>query len=155
MRKQITKSSKLSLFILACFILSFNIVQAAEYLSINKDGINIRKGPGTNKEIAMELFADWPVKVVQKKGDWYEIVDYEGDGGWVFSKLVRKNNTVVVNVNKVANLRSGPSKNDPTIAELERGVVLHRLQRKGDWTEVKHHTGTKGWIYSSLLWPKN
>lgn len=154
MQKNISKAKRLALIILASLVLCAGTIQAAEYVTVNKDGVNIRKGPGTSEEIVMELFADWPLKIVSKKGDWYQIVDYENDGGWIFSKLVRKNNTVIVNVNKVGNMRSGPSKNEPIIAEVERGVVLERIERRGSWTKVKHHQGTIGWIYTSLLWPK-
>ena len=72
----------------------------------------------------MELFTGWPVKVLSTKGNWYQIVDYEDDKGWIFHTLVKKNDTVIVNVQKTGNMRSGPGKNNAVIAEVERGVVL-------------------------------
>jgi len=128
--------------------------QAAEFLTVSKDNVNVRKGPGTQHPVVMELFEGWPLKVLSKKGDWYEIVDYENDKGWIHSSLVRKNDTVIVNVNKTGNMRSGPGKNNPVIAEVERGVVLTRVSSKDKWVKVKHSQGTVGWIYQTLLWPQ-
>ena len=43
---------------------------AADYISVKKDGVNIRSGPGTSNEILWEVFKDFPLEVVQKKGKW-------------------------------------------------------------------------------------
>ncbi len=128
--------------------------QAAEFLTVSKDNVNVRKGPGTQNPVVMELFEGWPVKVLSQKGEWYEIVDYENDKGWIHSSLVRENDTVIVNVNKTGNMRSGPGKKNPVVAEVERGVVLTKLASKDKWIKVKHSQGTVGWIYQTLLWPQ-
>lgn len=139
------------------FMLFFALsAQAAQYLTVAKDGVNVRRGPSTNEEIVMELFEGWPLKVTQKKGDWYQVVDYENDKGWIYKTLVKSNNSVIVNVKKTGNMRSGPSKTSPVIAEVERGVVLERLStNKSGWVKVKHSQGTVGYIFKSLLWPQS
>lgn len=145
---------RISLCVVVFIVLFALSAEAAQYLTVAKDGVNVRRGPSTNDEIVMELFEGWPLRVVSKKGDWYEIIDYENDKGWIYSSLVRKNNTVIVNVKKTGNMRSGPSTKDPVIAEVERGVVLERLEKKNGWVKVKHSQGTVGWIHGPLLWPK-
>lgn len=147
------KLSLISCLTVAVFLSLVFTCQAAQFLTVSKDNVNVRKGPSTQNPVVMELFEGWPLKVMSQKGEWYEIVDYENDKGWIHSTLVRKNDTVIVNVNKTGNMRSGPGKNNSVVAEVERGVVLKKLGSEGKWVKVKHSQGTVGWIYQTLLWP--
>ena len=60
---------------------------------------------------------------------------------------------MIVNAQKSLNMRSGASTKDSIVADVERGVVLTKIETKGKWTKVRHSSGTTGWIYSPLLWP--
>ncbi|MFW2367183.1 MAG: SH3 domain-containing protein [Desulforhopalus sp.] len=126
---------------------------AAEYLSVTTDNANVRTGPGTNYPASMELFLGYPLKVLKTQGEWYKITDFENDTGWIHKSIVKKNNSVIVNAQKSLNMRSGGSTKDSIIADVERGVVLTRLEKKGKWTKVRHSSGTSGWVYSPLIWP--
>lgn len=128
-------------------------VLAAQFLSVTVDNANVRVGPGKNYQVVMELFAGYPLKVLKKQGEWYKVSDYENDSGWIHRSIVRPNNTVIVNAKKSLNMRSGPSTKNKIIADVERGVVLQKLEVKGKWTKVRHDGGTTGWIYNQLLWP--
>ncbi len=126
---------------------------SAEYVSVTKDGVNVRTGPSTSNPVYMELFEGYPLKVVDKKGDWLKVTDFEDDSGWIYSPLIEKRDTVIVNASSRANMRSGPGTGNAVVATLERGVVLELLERRQDWVKVKHASGTEGWIYASLVWP--
>jgi SH3-like domain-containing protein len=126
---------------------------AADYLSVTTDNANVRTGPGKKYQITMELFSGYPLKVLKKQGEWYKITDYEKDSGWIHKSIVKSRDTVIVNAKKSLNMRSGPTTKNSVVADVERGVVLKKLESKGKWTKVRHSTGTVGWIYSSLLWP--
>lgn len=126
---------------------------AADYVSVIKDGVNVRTGPGTSNPVYMELFSGYPLKVLERQGDWLKIQDFENDTGWVFSSLVEDGKTVIVNATSKVNMRSGPGTSNPVIANIERGVVLDTIERKGKWVNVRHMSGTQGWIYAPLLWP--
>ena len=126
---------------------------AANYLSVTTDNANVRTGPGTNYPVAMELFQGYPLKVLKKQGEWYKVSDYEKDTGWIHDSIVKDKDTVIVDAKKSLNMRSGPSKNNPVVADVERGVVLNKISTEGNWTKVRHSSGTIGWIYSPLLWP--
>jgi SH3-like domain-containing protein len=141
-------------FVLGCTcLLTSTSVFAAEYLSITTDNANVRTGPGSNYPASMELFKGYPLKVEKKEGEWYKITDFEKDSGWVHKSIVKKADTVIVNSGKSINMRSGPSTKDSVVADVERGVVLTRISEEGDWTNVRHSSGTTGWIHNSLLWP--
>lgn len=145
--------NKLRSGLLTFFIIVFSSSTAlsAEYVSIKKDGVNIRSGPDTKKEILWEVFKDFPLKVVKKEGKWTETVDFEGDKGWVYSSLLSTNKTVIVKV-KTANMRSGPGTDYDIVAAVKYGVVFRVNKKKSDWIKLSHEDGTEGWIHRDLLW---
>ncbi|MBU0664323.1 MAG: SH3 domain-containing protein [Proteobacteria bacterium] len=155
MSMQIRLSHILSRCLITCsaLVLLSTSTLYAETVSVKSDGINVRTGPSTDDQIAMELFQGYPLKVVEKKGDWLKISDFENDSGWIHKTLVGPGNTVIVNAQKTINMRSEPSTNSAIIANIERGVVLTKISSKGDWVKVKHAKGTEGWIHKTLLWP--
>jgi len=137
----------------AIVLLSVSSAGAATYVSVKGDNINVRTGPGTNNQVSMELFKGYPLQVLETKGDWLRIIDYEKDKGWVHKSLVVDGNTVIVNGTKSVNMRSEPSTNSTIIANVDRGVVLTKLESRGKWLKLKHSSGLIGWIYKPLLWP--
>ena len=148
---------KYSFRVLSLCLLTFLIIPAltatAQNVSVKKDNVNVRTGPGTNFPVYMELFKGYPLKVQQTKGDWLQVSDFENDKGWIFSSLVTPGKTVIVNGKKSINMRTKPSTNATVVASVDRGVVLTKLSTEGKWTKVKHSQGTVGWIYNPLLWP--
>ena len=127
---------------------------AAEYRSVNKDGVNIRSGPDTKSEVLWEVFKAFPLKVIKRQGKWVQAEDFEGDKGWIYSPLLSKKKTVIVKV-KTANMRVGPSTNYEIIASVKYGVVFSPGKIDNEWVKVSHEDGTSGWIHSKLIWPKN
>lgn len=141
-------------FTLGCTcLLTTSSVFAADYVSITTDKANVRTGPGTNYAVAMELFQGYPLKIEEKNGDWYKVTDYENDSGWVNDSIVKKADTVIVNAKESINMRSGPSATAPVVADVERGVVMTKLGEEGEWTKVRHSSGTTGYVFTPLLWP--
>ena len=149
MKKQLKKLLVIGLLCLTAPATAF----AADYLSVTVDNANVRTGPGTEYPASMELFQGYPLKVIKKQGEWYQVLDYENDSGWIHDSIVKQADTVIVNANKSVNMRSGPSTSNAVIADVERGVVLTKVSEKGKWVEVRHASGTTGWIYAPLLWP--
>jgi len=135
------------------FLLIPCVTLAAEIVSVKKDNVNVRSGPGTNFPVVMELFQGYPLQVIQKKGDWMEIVDFEKDKGWIYKPLITPGTTVIANGKKSINMRSKPNTKAPVVATVDRGVVLTKLSTEGKWVKVQHSQGTSGWIYAPLLWP--
>jgi SH3-like domain-containing protein len=126
---------------------------SAEYVSVVKDGVNVRTAPSTDAPVLMELFQGYPLMVQGKEGDWLKVSDYENDTGYIHSTLVTKGNTVIVNAKKSANMRSEPNATAPVVADVERGVVLTKISSQDQWVKVKHSGGTVGWIFQPLIWP--
>ncbi len=126
--------------------------QAAEYMTVVKDGVNVRSGPSTKNEVYWEVFKDFPLKVVKKQGEWIQTTDFEGDTGWIYAPLLTSKKKTIVKVKK-ANLRVGPGKNYEIVATALYGVVFTRGRNDGSWVQVTHSDGTKGWLHKSLIWP--
>lgn len=126
-------------------------VMAAEFVSVVKDGVNLRSGPATNTEVLFQLPAGYPLKVLARKGKWLKVSDFENDKGWVFKTLVSRAPYVIVKV-KECNARSGPGTGFKKIGTLAREVILKKIGRKGEWIKVSHPQLT-GWVHSKLVWP--
>ncbi len=148
-----SRIQRTALFIIVFFLLIPALTAAAQTVSVKKDGINVRTGPGTNFPVYMELFKGYPLKVIEKKGDWLKVSDFENDKGWIFASLVAPGSTVIVKAKNSINMRSKPSTDASIVANVDRGVVLTRISTQGKWIKVRHSQGTVGWIYSTLLWP--
>jgi SH3-like domain-containing protein len=141
--------------IVALFILSLAVAgYGAEYVSVKKDGVNIRSGPTTNDKVVWQVFESFPLEVIKHDGKWLNVVDFEGDKGWIYETLVSSKKTVIVSVD-TANMRSGPTTNDPIIATVKKGVVFDPIEMKNDWIKVKYKNELTGWMHNSLVWPAN
>ena len=134
------------LFSLTCF--------AAEYVSVKKDAVNIRSRPSTKSKVIWQVFESFPLQVIKREGKWANVVDFEGDKGWIYETLITNKKTVIVNV-ETANLRSSSSKDDPIVATVKKGVVFEPLEMNGDWMKIRYKNEITGWMHNSLLWPSN
>ncbi len=148
-------SSPIILVLVVFAMLLVPAAAAAEYVSIQRDKVNIRSGPGTDHEILWEVFRDFPLQILERRGEWARIVDYENDRGWIYSPLVSDVKRVIVKVSTTANMRVGPGTNYEVKATVQRGVVFEPLERRGSWIKVQHADGITGWISEQLLWPDN
>jgi SH3-like domain-containing protein len=124
---------------------------AAETISVKKDGVNIRSGPGTNYDVIYELPLGYPLKVLSRKDKWLKVSDYENDKGWIFEPLASTDNYVIVTT-KEANVRSGPGTNNGKVGSVAKDVILRKVDSQGDWIKVSHPQLT-GWIHRKLVWP--
>lgn len=125
-------------------------------VSVAGEKVNLRQGPSTSYPVIWELGKGFPLKVLERKGSWYKVADFENDVGWIYKSLVSRKPHLVVKVNKNnkkrINVRSGPGTNYKIIGKAEYGVVFETLERGNGWVKVRHEKGLTGWIKRSLLW---
>ena len=127
------------------------VASAAERYAVTGTLTNIRSGPGTNHKILYEAEKYYPIVILQKTGNWYQIEDYEGDIGWIFKTLVSKMYTVIT-IKSKCNIRSGPTIKDQILFVSEKGVPFQVLKMEGKWIHIRHSEGHEGWIHKSLVW---
>ena len=128
----------------------------AEMISILGLKVNMRSGPGTKHAVLWELGRGYPLKVLDRKGDWLKVTDFENDVGWVYRKLTVRSPHLIVKVFKdkqrKINIRSGPGTDYKIVGEAYYGVVFKTLERGHGWVKVQHENGVTGWVNRSLLW---
>lgn len=140
--------------VIAVLFISNTVV--AEMLSVKGDKINIRSGPGIKYPAKWEYGSGFPVQVIQKKGSWIKIKDFENDKGWIHRSLLVDTPKMIVkanrNIDKNINIRLKPSTNADIVGRAYYGVVFSTLEKKPGWVKVEHDSGLTGWISKSLLW---
>ncbi len=145
---------KITLF--SIFICMLAVPVYAEMVSIKGEDVNLRNGPGKNYSVEWKYGKGFPVKVVKKQKDWVKITDFEGESGWVFHTLVEKKRNIIINTGKNNNIkvaiRATPEVNAPSIAFAFHGVIFTLVQQQGNWLEVQHKTGIKGWVEKKFAW---
>ena len=148
---------KIKLLLLLCITLLVPFNNAlAKMVSVDRDLINVRSGPGQNYKVKWEYGKGFPLQITSTKGQWYKVKDFENDTGWVFKPLTTSTPHMIVKANKSKNrqinVRSGPGTKYKIVAKAYYGVVFKTLEQKQGWAKVEHDSGTVGWIKRSLLW---
>ncbi len=142
---------RIAYFLSALLLVVAVPASAQNMVSVGRDEINMRSGPGTNHESQWLLGRGYPLEVIGRKGKWLQVRDFESDKGWVYAPLVDKTGHFVVKV-KVANIRSKPSTRASISGRAHYGDVLRTLERRKGWVKVQQEGGAKGWIARQLLW---
>ncbi len=125
-------------------------VQAKMY-SVVGSKANLRSAPGVKSAVRWEYGRGFPVRLLARRGNWYKVIDFEGDSGWIYKKLLSRKPHFIVKRKRV-NLRSGPGKRYKLLGKANYGVVFKTLLRKKGWVKVRHGKGLVGWIRRDLLW---
>ena len=135
------------------FSLSFISVDALaeERLSVISGIANMRSGPGTEDSVLWQVEQYHPVIVVEKKGNWYKVKDYENDTAWLHNSLLGKVDSVIT-VKDKSNVRAKPDAKSSILFTVDKVVPFKVLERKGPWIKIQHADGDVGWIHNSLIW---
>ena len=147
----IIKIIKTVLAAMAVLFILPGLVFAQERLSVTAGIANMRSGPGTKYDVLWQVEQYHPVIIVEKKGDWYKIKDFENDAAWLHKSLLSKIKGVITIKDK-CNIRSKPDTKSQVLFTVEKGVPFKVLERKGNWIKIEHADGDVGWIYKTLVW---
>jgi SH3-like domain-containing protein len=121
------------------------------YVSLNVDEVNVRTGPGRQYPIRFVLVRrDLPVRIEDEFDTWRQIVDAEGDEGWVHSSLLASKRTVQV-MGHIQDLKRSPEADARVVLRAEPGVLGDLVECQNRWCEVTIDE-RRGWIEASALW---
>ncbi len=151
-RLNIYVTNKFVMAIMAVLIILPGIGIAQARLSVKSNIANMRSGPDSKKyDVLWQVEKYHPVKIVEKKGNWYKIKDFENDVAWLHKSLLG-NIPSVITIKEKCNVRSKSNTKSQILFTVEKGVPFKVLGRKGDWIKIEHADGDIGWIHRKLVW---
>jgi SH3-like domain-containing protein len=124
---------------------------AQQFVSIRGEDVNMRSAPSLASKVLWQLGRGYPLKVIGRKGNWFQIEDFENDRGWVARRLTSTKLHSVVKAPRV-NVRAGPGTNHRVLRQAEYGDVFRVLSRRKAWVRVQGDDDRTGWIARRLLW---
>ena len=133
------------------FVIFCSTIVWAERLAVSSPIANIRSGPGLKYDILWKVGKYYPLLVVEKSGEWVHFRDFEGDEGWINRSLLSNIPTVITKSQK-CNIRSSPGTSSNVLITIGKGIPFKIIKQEGDWLNIQHADGDKGWIHKSLVW---
>ncbi len=132
------------------FILISSSFAEEIFLSLKKNKVNVRYGPGFDfpvKYIYKKI--NFPIKQIDKKENFRRIIDIKKNSGWIHISQLKKVNSVIALQDKVLFKKS--SLFSKPIAKIQKGRLLVILKCQNKWCKVKTQN-FKGWIDKNNLW---
>ena len=144
---------KLYFLILIWIFFSFNVFANDTFLSLKKDKVNVRYGPGFEHPIKyIYKKINLPIKQIDKKENFRRIIDLKNNGGWIHISQLKKVNSIIPITDKI--LFSKPTNFSKPLAKIEKGRVLLIQNCSNDWCKIKTDK-FKGWIKVENSWGLN
>ena len=139
--------------ILILFFFPFNVFADDTFLSLKKNKVNVRYGPGFEYPIKFIYNKiNLPIKQIDKKENFRRIIDLKNNSGWIHVSQLKKVNSIIPKTDKI--LFSKPTNFSKPLAKIEKGRVLLIQNCNNKWCKIK--TGTfKGWIKVENSWGLN
>ena len=144
---------KLVFFISIFVFFQFYVFSNDTFLSLKKDKVNVRYGPGFEYPIKyIYKKINLPIKQIDKKENFRRIIDLKNNSGWIHVSQLKKVNSIIPKEDKILFIK--PSNFSKPLAKIEKGRVLLLQNCNKNWCKVK--TGSfKGWIKIENTWGLN
>ena len=144
---------KLYFLILFLFFFPFNVFSDDTFLSLKKNKVNVRYGPGFEYPIKfIYKKINLPIKQIDRKENFRRIIDLKNNSGWIHVSQLKKVNSIIPKTDKI--LFSKPTNFSKPLAKIEKGRVLMLQNCSKNWCKIK--TGDfKGWIKVENSWGLN
>jgi len=143
---------KILIILFLLLINSSNVISEENdyYLSLKKDKVYVRYGPGKNypiKYIYKKKFL--PIKVIDKKDNFRRIIDHKKNSGWIHQIMLRKLNSLVILEEKIVFKKN--NKFSKPIVKLKKGRLVIIKKCEINWCKIE--TGNySGWIETKNVW---
>ena len=138
------------LILILFFIFIFELSANENFLSLKKNKVNVRYGPGFDYPIKyIYKKKNLPLKLIDKKENFRRIIDLKNNSGWIHSSQLKKINAIILLENKI--LFEKPTIFSKPIAILKEGRFVKINKCKENWCKVEANI-YKGWIKKNSLW---
>mgnify|MGYP006131121281 FL=1 len=136
-------------FLFFIFLISFSFADEI-FLSLKKNKVNVRYGPGFDFPIKyIYKKKNFPIKQIDTKENFRRIIDIKKNSGWIHISQLREINSVIALEDKVLFKKS--SFFSKPIAKIKKGRLLVIQKCEGEWCRVKTDN-FKGWVDRVNLW---
>ena len=130
----------------------FSKVTANEWLSLKYDKTYLRSGPSKqNKVLWTYKKRGMPIKIIRKKGDWFEVEMPEQIQGWINSTQISSKRRVLVISEKKINIRKKEEISSEIIAKVSKNVVGELIGCQKDFCKIDFYEIT-GFVRKEFLW---
>ena len=143
------------LYLLILFWIFFAFTASANeiFLSLKKDKVNVRYGPGFEYPIKyVYKKINLPVKQIDKKENFRRIIDLKNNSGWIHVSQLKKVNSIISKTDKI--LFNKPTNFSKPLAKIEKGRILLGQSCNDKWCKVRIGN-FKGWVKIENLWGIN
>ena len=141
----------LLIFFFIYFSQSISFSNENNYFLMLKDKkVNVRYGPSLDYPIKFTYKKKFlPVKVIDKKDNFRNIIDHKKNSGWIHRILLKKSNSLVVLEEKIVFKKN--SKFSEPIVKLGKGRLVIVKKCVSDWCKIAADKYI-GWIQTNNVW---
>ena len=130
----------------------FSQMTSFEWLSLKYDKTYLRSGPSRqNKVLWTYKKKGLPIKVIRKKGDWYEVEMPERITGWISSTQISSKRRVLVISDELIDIRGKEQKTSKVIAKVGKNVVGELIGCQKTICKIDYYK-IEGFIEKEFLW---
>ena len=142
---------KIIFIIILFFFLTFETYAQNQFLSLKKNKVNVRYGPGFDYPIKFIYKKKYlPLLITDKLQSWRKIKDFENNSGWIhISQLSKKKSAININNNSIMYKKS--TFYSKPIAKLQAGRLVLIKKCEVKWCKITSGK-FKGWINKNYLW---
>ena len=131
----------------------FNVFANDTFLSLKKNKVNVRYGPGFEYPIKyIYKKINLPIKQIDKKENFRRIIDLKNNSGWIHISQLKKVNSIIPKTDKI--LFSKATNFSKPLAKIKKGRVLLVQNCRNNWCKVESGD-FRGWIQVENTWGLN
>ncbi|MCC8417326.1 MAG: hypothetical protein LN588_02180 [Rickettsia endosymbiont of Bryobia graminum] len=122
------------------------------FASIKSNEVNSRVGPTVKSPIEWVFVKKGePVEITAEYGQWRQIRDVTGEGGWVHSSVLSGKRSVIIKSSGVVDLTKIPDDKNRVVAKVSSDVrcLLNKCQNNHCQVRCQNKTG---WLPKTILW---
>lgn len=122
--------------------------------TLDEDGVNLRRSPGTGTPILDVLAPGQGVEVLGRQGSWFQVRTARGEEAWAAAWVSRvvfddEEMEAVLAVD-AADVRVRPASDGAVLARVNREQPLPVLEEAAGWYRVRLPDARQGWLDSRL-----
>ncbi|WP_440930488.1 SH3 domain-containing protein [Candidatus Pelagibacter sp.] len=127
-----------------------NVFSEDIFLSLKKNKVNVRYGPGFNFQVKYVYNKiNLPIKQIDQKENFRRIIDLKNNSGWIHVSQLKKSNSIISLDDKI--LFTKPTVFSKPLAKIKKGRLLVIKKCSNNWCKITSNE-FNGWIEAKNIW---